>query len=34
MQWSLGNGGVEELSRMLWSLGSDGVKKLNRMHND
>ena len=34
MQWSLGNGGVEELSRMQWSLGNDGVKKLIRMHND
>ncbi len=34
MQWSIGNGGVEELSRMRWSLGSDGVKKLIRMHND
>ena len=34
MQWSLGNGGVEELSRMQWSLGNDGVKKLNHMHND
>ncbi len=34
MQWSLGNDGVKELSRMLWSLGNDGVKKLIRMHND
>ncbi len=34
MQWSLGNGGVEELIRMRWSLGNDGVKKLIRMHND
>ena len=34
MQWSLGNDGVKELSRMRWSLGSDGVKKLIRMHND
>ena len=34
MQWSLGNGGVEELSRVQWSLGNDGVKKLIRMHND
>jgi len=34
MLWSLGNGGVKELSRMRWSLGNDGVKKLIRMHND
>ena len=32
MQWSLGNDGVKELSRMLWSLGSDGVKKLIRLY--
>lgn len=34
MQWSLGNGGVEELSRVQWSLGNDGVKELIRKHND
>lgn len=34
MQWSLGNDGVKELSRMRWSLGNDGVKKLSRMRND